>query len=272
VKRSRVSMLRRVHSRLSRFRGGTNYRECRRDGLSLLLNLNDSVGRQIYIGDFEREEVRFLSANVRPEDVCFDVGANVGYFAAMMGRLARKVYAFEPVPLNYHVLSANIILSGLQNIETFQVAASDKDGTAKFTISTDTAYSSLLDTGRNPIGSSVAVDTVTLDSFCVQHSIPRIDCLKIDVEGAEPKVIAGASKILSDPKRRPRFIVAELYNPMLQVYGSSIPAMVETLAGFGYKPFIDLRGAIVPFTAQHYDTHYNVFFTAPVADTSPSLK
>lgn len=86
------------------------------------------------------------------------------------------------------------------------------------------------------------------------------DCLKVDVEGAEFKVLTGASGLLSDAKRRPRLVMLELHDLMLQRQGSSIDQVVQQMAAYGYAPFVWENQQRVPFRREHYMKYFNVFF------------
>ncbi len=255
-------MFRKASLLLSRSRGGSNFRQCKADGFSIIVNTNDDVGRMVYTRTFEMDAQRFMQANIKPEDVCFDVGANIGYFALTMSRLARQgtVYAFDPVPLNYHILSANAQLNHAANLRTYQAAVSDKPGISTFAVAQDSAYSSFVDTGRKPVDSTISVKTISLDSFCEENKVPQINFLKVDVEGAEPLVLAGAKGILSDPARRPRAIALELYNPMLTLFKSTIAEIVSLMASYGYRAQVE-DGKLRAFTEKDHDILYNVFFT-----------
>jgi FkbM family methyltransferase len=238
-------------------------RQCETNGFSILVNVNEDVGRSIYLNDdFEREEVRFLESNVRPGDTCFDVGANIGYFSLLMAKLAPNgtIHSIEPVPFNFQLLNTNVQLNRFSNIQPRPLAVSNHTGTAEFTVATDGAYSSFLDTKRKPIESRIVVETISLDEYCDQNSITRIDCLKVDVEGAEGKVLAGAARLLSNPARRPRFIVIELYSPMLAQYGCDIQEIVVLLRGYGYEAYVERGGKLTTFTLSDHDILYNVFF------------
>src|SRR5664279_3823398 len=180
-----------------------------------------------------------------------------------MAKLAPRgtVHAFEPVPSNFHLLSTNVMLNQSTNVHRDALAISDSPGSAGFTIAADGAYSSFIDTKRKLVQSKFIVEMTSLDAYCEANAIARIDCLKVDVEGAEGKVIAGASRLLSDPSRRPRLIIMELYNPMLTMYGTSIQAIVSILAGYGYQPKVEREaGTLSPLTPEEFDVHYNVFF------------
>lgn len=238
-------------------------RQCETDGFSILANVSEDVGRAIYVnGNFERELVRFLESNVRPDDTCFDVGANIGYFSLLMAKLAPRgaVHSIEPAPFNFQLLGTNIQLNRFSNVHPQLLAVSDHAGTAEFTVAADGAYSSFLDTKRKAVSARIVVETISLDKYCDQNSIARIDCLKVDVEGAEGKVLAGATGLLSDPARRPRFIILELYGPMLAQYGCGIQEIVASLQGYGYEGFVERKGKLGRFTPEHHDAYYNVFF------------
>jgi len=252
-----VRFLRRGPGRLPKLR------QCETNGFSILVNVNEDVGRSIYLGNgFEREVVRFLESNVRPEDTCFDIGANIGYFSLLMAKLASRgaVHSMEPVPFNFQLLNTNIQLNRFHNVQPRMLAVSDRTGTAEFTVAADGAYSSFLDTKRKPVESRIVVETISLDEYCDQNSIAQIDCLKVDVEGAEGKVLAGATGLLSNPERRPRFIIMELYNPMLTQYECDIQGVVASLGDYGYEAYIEREGDLAPFTLSDYDAYYNVFF------------
>jgi len=117
-----------------------------------------------------------------------------------------------------------------------------------------------VNTERGHIATEVRVAVTTIDDYCYEQKIPRIDFLKVDVEGAESLVIAGAREILRDKRRRPRLIMLELYEPMLNKYGAGIKAVLNQMNDCGYKPFVCNQGALIPYHVEHYSILYNVFF------------
>src|SRR5262249_1044464 len=149
-----------------------------------------------------------------------------------------QVHAFEPVPLNYHLLESNLIINGFGNVVVNRAAVTDVDGDVEFNIAGDSAYSSMLDTGRKPVLKKVRVPALTLDHYSAQRHIETVNFLKVDVEGAEELVLKGAAGLLSTPARRPRLVLLELYEAMLSKYGSGISRVVDCMEHFGYKPFV----------------------------------
>ena len=246
------------------WKGGAILKQRRINGFEVLVRADLDVGRQIYChGQYEPEESRYLRQRIRASDVCLDVGANVGYYTLLMATVATSgmVHAFEPLPLTASLLKTNLLLNNIQNAVVSQKAVGDAQCETDFVVSADDAYSSLLDTGRKPALGRSRVSMTTLDIYCQTQQLPRIDCLKVDVEGAEEKVIHGAARLFADQDRRPRLAMLELYNPMLTQYGSSIDQMLALMQSFGYEPFTIKRGQVAPFSRMDYDTCYNVFFS-----------
>jgi FkbM family methyltransferase len=233
------------------------------DGFQMIVRAEEEVGRTIYYkGVFEDAETLFFRSLISDSSVCFDVGANIGYYSLLFASLNRSgsVHSFEPVPLNYHLLSINALLNGFSNLHANLCAIAEKEGNAELTISTDSAYSSLMHAGRKPVASKIRATLTTIDAYCSNHDISRIDVLKVDVEGAEGNVLSGARQILQDPQRRPRTVMLELYEPMLALFGSSAAEIFRKMEAFGYRPFVASHAGLVPFRWEHLKDFYNVVF------------
>lgn len=137
--------------------------------------------------------------------VIFDVGAYVGEVTATYKRLFPQstIYCFEPFPDSFHKLNR---LCRDASIKAHQIAFSDKEGKTTFNINVDLSCNSLLPptesdfkcySAKSIKDGEIQVETNTLDNFCAGDEIACIDILKLDVEGAEVKVLDGASSMLS---------------------------------------------------------------------------
>lgn len=148
------------------------------------------------------------------QPVIFDVGAHYGESVVYLKKLFPKalIHSFEPDPDSFDILSASV----LEGVSYFNMAFSDVDGTASFYRNKISHTNSLLKVNlksRDSIdianaivkndmqyfegfNEEVQVASVRLDSFTNQHSIGKIDLLKIDVQGAECRVLVGGNKIL----------------------------------------------------------------------------
>src|SRR6266436_6124718 len=249
---------------LGGYRNGVVLRQKRLNGFQAIVRVEEEVGRELYCrGIFESEETEFLKSLVTETSVCFDIGANIGYYSLLFASLSPRgfVHSFEPVPLNYHILCANSLLNGFTNLNANLCAVGDREDNVELIVSTDSAYSSLVDTGRKPVASKISVRMITLDEYCESNDIRRIDLLKVDVEGAEGRVLSGAQRIMENPERRPRTAMLELYEPMLKRYESSIEEISAQMRALGYRPSVLMDGSLVPFQPNVHGHLYNVIFT-----------
>ncbi len=181
------------------------------------------------LGTYERHIVRELHRVLRPGDVAYDVGANAGYLSLVMARRvgpAGRVVAFEADPRNAAALAANIALNGLRNIALVPKAVSDASGSVTFA-SFDYSLVGHIATPATPADARLlTVPAVALDDLFSQGQLPAPRCIKIDVEGAEDRVIAGAVDLIA--RARP-VILAEVRPEALQ--GGILPL----LEGLGYR-------------------------------------
>lgn len=141
---------------------------------------------------------RYLSRG----DVFYDVGANVGFFSLMSARLvgvAGFVYAFEPVPANVTVLTANIFLNHFENITVVPKAVAVANNRAHLIITRHPGGAKLItvDTPLNSrIKKVIPVDVISLDEWLQESNARPPTLVKIDVEGAEFQVIQGMQEII----------------------------------------------------------------------------
>ena len=141
----------------------------------------------------------------------FDVGASFGQTAEVYAALVPncKLHCFEPFLDAFTILAKNC--SHIPNISFINKAVSDVDGEAMLYVNSSSLTNSLLETdndnahkvwGNGLLETKYAnsVSTITLDSYISEKQIPYVDILKIDVQGAENKVLLGASKSFSERK------------------------------------------------------------------------
>jgi FkbM family methyltransferase len=238
-------------------------RHFRTAGFELLAFANEDVGRKIWLtGKFEAAETAFFASKIKAGDVCFDVGGNVGYMAMLFALYAKEgaVHVFEPIPLNASLVTTNTRLNGFKNVVVNNVAVSNAEGTVVFNVSADSAYSSMIDTGRKKALEQIVVPTVTLDKYVAKNAIGRVDVLKVDVEGAEPLVIDGATGLLADASKRPRLVLLELFDVNLKPFDSTVLKLVEKMRGFGYRAVTLSNGLPIDFVPEIANLEPNIFF------------
>lgn len=172
-----------------------------KNGLSFDVDLGDLFGAEFFVGNMNETDVLNALTATLPENAnTVDVGANFGLFGAHAGHVAQygKVVALEPLPSAFQLLEKNIEQNGLSsNIQAVNAAVSKRGGKAKFFVATDGAFSGLRDTGRSPLLDTVTVSKTALDKCDPVNALEQIDFLKIDTEGHEADVLAGASQTLA---------------------------------------------------------------------------
>jgi len=138
--------------------------------------------------------------HLRAGDVAYDVGANYGIHTMLMARIAQgtgRVYAFEPMPRVYGALRENVGLNGFSNVTFVQSAVSDNSGREFFFGGDHDAAGHLAGVGEAS-GEKIEVTMTTLDEFVFEEGNRPPNFVKIDVEGAESKVLFGAARLLRE--------------------------------------------------------------------------
>lgn len=155
-----------------------------------------------------------LRQEVKPGMICIELGANVGYLTFMMWKNLEgngKVYAIEPDPRNYKMLSKSVDLNNARGqVMTYPYAVDNKDGESKFYLGKATNLSSIKPT-KNTTDKTVSVKTVTLTSFMKNKEFPNF--IKMDIEGHEVEALEGCLKLFS--KQFPCKILMEVHPQFL---------------------------------------------------------
>lgn len=147
---------------------------------------------RVFLGSYELEQTSLMSLSIGAGDTFVDIGAHHGYYTLMASRRVGakgKVLAFEPDPVNYHLLEKHTTWNKLKNVELMEAAVGSENGTLKFSKGTGTGTGHLADDG------DIEVSVVRLDDEVAQRKLKPTH-LKIDVEGAELQVLEGATQTL----------------------------------------------------------------------------
>jgi len=157
-------------------------------------------GASVYVNMVEPQKTECLVRILKPGQVVFDVGANIGYYTLLASRLTGqtgKVLAFEPSPRNVSYLYRHLALNRIRNAAVLPAACSDHTGLSSFSEGADCATGRLWERDARSAESGLAViATVSIDDV-VRESGLVPDVIKIDVEGAEEHVLRGAYQSIS---------------------------------------------------------------------------
>lgn len=191
-------------------------------------------------GSFEPNEFNFLDRLLKPGMVVLDVGANDGYYTLFAARRVGptgRVVSVEPSLRELGHLARNLARNGIDNVTVIPAALGAVGGHA------DLQLAHGVHAGHNTLGRFAHDDVVparvervpleTLDAVVTRVGLLRVDVVKIDVEGGEANVLAGARTTLT--KMRP-VMMMEVSEGALQAQGSSAAALLETLRSeLGYE-------------------------------------
>jgi len=129
-------------------------------------------------------------------DIVFDIGAYVGdtalWFSKAVGPQG-KVYAFEPEPHNFAKLKANLERNNVTNVVPLQLALSENEGEMQ-------VASGGISSTITQAGTGISVKVTTIDKVVEPNKLPRVDFMKMDVEGHELKVLEGAHETIKTSK------------------------------------------------------------------------
>ena len=218
-------------------------------GTTVDLTLGNDNSLCLYVcGSFEPNEFAFLDRVLKPGMVFVDVGANDGYFTLFAARRvgpAGRVIAAEPSSRERAHLQRNLGRNGLDNVTVVPAAIGAVSGLA------DLHLAHGVHAGHNTLGSFAHDDVVRaslervpiepLDSVIARLGLARVDFVKIDVEGAEAKVVAGASSVLN--AMRP-LLLLEVNDKALRAQGNCADSLIATL---------------------RHDLRYEIFVFSPVS-------
>ena len=210
-----------------------------RDGLSFYVHHRDLIGRHIAkYGTHEPIPTRWLDsylAAAKP-GLFIDVGANLGWHAVHAGqhRAVETVVAFEPDPFNAWLLDRNLTVNGVANAIICTAAVGATSGTAalhRYKSSNYGRHSLIADHGFNSRTVPLTSIDDALDALGLADK--PIAAIKIDVEGYEPAVIAGAARALS----RTGAVILE-YSPDLgRAGGLDATAMIDAFLAAGFTTY-----------------------------------
>jgi FkbM family methyltransferase len=187
---------------------------------------------------YERDTVAVCRDQLRPGMNAVDIGAHLGYFSRLFGKLTGpggKVFAFEPHPETFSVLRRN--LSQLPNVIPVHKAVSDTTGHAELFEMTASGQHSLVLNVRPEtqafLKSRIPVESTTLDDFLAGQGDPPIRLVKIDVDGGETKVLRGMVQTIA--KNAHLTLVVEFAPVSLAASGTTPEQFLELLQSLGFQ-------------------------------------
>lgn len=207
------------------------------------------IGYDTYKALLEAGEIAGLRRYVRPGAWVIDVGANIGFFTVRFARWTEgggRVLAVEPEAENHRHLVRRLARAGLTgagltgHVEAIHAAAGERDGWDYLTVDPRHPGDHRLAAAEN---GGEKVRLVAVDSLLAARGSPPVSLIKIDVQGAEPRVIAGAAETLS---RCAPAVWMEVDPKATRRAGGDPRQLLEQMAQAGYQPHVLSRDGAGP--------------------------
>jgi FkbM family methyltransferase len=224
------------------------YRYARRRGF-----FETRVGRRLFLSAYWsykklwEPDISFLRPFVVHGSWIIDIGANVGFFTRQFSEWVSgdgRVLAVEPEEANFAALEETKRRASQGNvIIARKCLVADLDGTLRLELNPDNPADHRIGT------QGVPTPAMTLDTLMAELRWPRVGLIKIDVQGAEPRVLAGGHETLA--RNRPALLI-EVDDVSLGRFGSSAEALQNELFSLGYEMYeADEKRLDSPIDAAH---------------------
>lgn len=204
---------------------------------TFLVNPLSDLGYRLRRGEYEPETKGVLSRYLRAGGVFIDLGANEGYFSVLGSRLVGphgRVIAVEPQSRLQDVIRANLVENKCSNVRVVKAVVASRTEKVALKLAPDmnTGATSLFRSTKYPLPTE-DVQSFTLDEFLDTASTSYCDLMKVDVEGAEYDVFAGAQSVLK--RGVIRHMCIEIHGAILERRGLSWDPVHQSIVECGYK-------------------------------------
>jgi len=204
------------------------------DGCTIFLDRSDiAVSGALALKGFETFETELFKQALKPGMNFVDIGAHIGYYSLIASKIvgsSGKVFSLEPEPGNFSLLKKNVEANGAMNITPINAAVSDTAGKRDLFIERYNKGHHSFGQNQGSAG-KITVATETLDGVLEKHGNPRIDAIKIDIEGAEPIALRGMKATIA---RNPHIVIfTEVYPRCMEKLGESPKRYLEELTKLG---------------------------------------
>lgn len=178
--------------------------------------------------------VEVMLACIEPGNFVLDLGAHLGTFALAAAAAGCHVVAIEASPTNVALLRASAALNGFHNLRVLHAAVSDKPGFLEFAPHGPWGHvAGAVPDSDVPL---ISVPAITVDEMMPEVGLPRVDFIKMDVEGSELNALRGMKSLLSGT--HPVRILYESNTYTLDFFGLRPNHLLSELHQYGYTSFM----------------------------------
>lgn len=191
---------------------------------------NDGIGNDIINGKiWEKHIVEFLKNNLEKNSIFMDIGSNYGWHSIIASKYCNMVYSFEPQKNMFDIQNSSININNINNIVVYNFGLGNKNiSTQMNQIDYNSSWVNIGDLSIGHGGEQIVIKTI--DSL----NLPKIDFIKIDVQGYEKFVLEGGVEKIKKDKP---ILIVELENFQLKKFGYDDSDIFLFFKNIDYIPF-----------------------------------
>jgi len=183
----------------------------------------------LFSGSYQPAVTHALRAHTPRAGYCLDIGANLGYYTVMLASWTGpegRVVACEANPAMAAHTRHNVALNGFAHVEVIEQPVDRQAGPVTFYVSASPGKSSLVAERAGQAVAHLALEATTIDAIVTARAWPRLDVIKIDIEGSDCNALLGARESLARFRpvivfeysfATPREIAAETFDLLRQL-------------------------------------------------------
>lgn len=212
-----------------------------RGGLNFEIDLNEGIEFHLFLfGNFQKHVIENNVLNLPSNGVILDVGANTGIMTLFFAKKVPQgtVHSFEPTDYAFNKMQNNLRLNpkyqnSITTTQAFVSSANEQDhGLSAYSSWPLKSEGAKHDIHGGVVKSAQDVPSITLDQYCEDHKLDRVNLIKIDTDGHEYEVLNGMEQVLSDC--RPQ-VIFEIGIYVMQERGLSFGHYSSFFERFDYQ-------------------------------------
>lgn len=265
---------RKYRRKISRFRskkqGILTIKQARHENFFMIKERVIPLFSDLYIIEntftYEPFETSILKENICATDTFIDVGANVGYFTLLAHDKCSHVYSFEPDQDSFRRMQANLILNNVKNATTLNYALFNEEGISHLkknrgkVIMTNSERFRLKDSDQKAIQSNdenfEQINLRVFDKLREEIGIPKVDFIKMDIEGAEIEALFGMERTLKEEHPK---ILLSVHPGKLKPFSRNNQDIYTFLEKLKYQYKVVGKEAISQVKDSSYNPNYTLF-------------
>jgi FkbM family methyltransferase len=243
------------------------------EGFKLALHQHDTIISESIRKNrvWAEAETKLFRELIKPGMVVVDVGANIGYFSLLASTLVTptgRVHAFEPDPVNSALLRKNVRLNHASNIKVVESALSDNEDSISLFVDVNNKGDHRIWQPEGESRRKIEITVTTLDKYLSEtEAAPSF--LKMDVQGAEGKVLGGMKRTLEHPQLK--YMITEFWPAALRKCGTEPEQVLRQItdAGFNIRVIADAVLLGERSVIEEVYSAENAYQLVQVADAAP---